>query len=525
MKRSRYLKVFLIVILILGICFRFVNLDKKVYWTDEIYTSIRISGYSVREYRQTITDYIEQNFNNQTLTVQQLQDYLQSRPNQGLSETFEALVSRAEHPPLYYLMAHFWVQWLGNSPTVTRGLSAVLSLLAFPCIYWLCRELFAVPLTGWLAMALVAVSPLYVLYAQEARQYSLWFVAVIFSCASLLHALRVKTWQCWGLYAVAVSLALYSHLLSFFVLFSQGMYMLVTSARLKTFGAYLLATAAGVSSVIPWLLLIEEKKAPSWTVNSIALSTLLKRWAINITALFVDPQISYSKPLFDIKYGVDNSQFSWSDPLVYFVLLILILVAYAIYFLVRNAPKKTWLFIIILIGATALPLLLPDLIHGGQRSTISRYLFPCFLGIQLVVTYLLGVKITAISVKRVYLFWQIAAIALLSLGILSCAVSVQADTWWNKYTNYYDPKIAEMINQSPSAFVISSSVVRVAALSNLLNSQIQLLILEEHQLPNHISAKNIFLLQSTDKVRFYLKQKYYKVESIYPPDLLWRATK
>jgi uncharacterized membrane protein len=35
-------------ILILGVFLRFVNIDKKAYWDDEAFTSLRVSGY--REY-------------------------------------------------------------------------------------------------------------------------------------------------------------------------------------------------------------------------------------------------------------------------------------------------------------------------------------------------------------------------------------------------------------------------------------------------------------------------------------------
>lgn len=42
-------------------------------------------------------------------------------------------------------------------------------------------------------MALIAVSPFHVLYAQEAREYSLWTVTILLSSAALLRAMRVKT--------------------------------------------------------------------------------------------------------------------------------------------------------------------------------------------------------------------------------------------------------------------------------------------------------------------------------------------
>ena len=37
------------IFLVVGVFFRFANLDAKVYWHDETYTSLRISGYTVNE--------------------------------------------------------------------------------------------------------------------------------------------------------------------------------------------------------------------------------------------------------------------------------------------------------------------------------------------------------------------------------------------------------------------------------------------------------------------------------------------
>ena len=40
-------------------------------------------------------------------------------------------------------------------------------------MYWLCLELFESSVTAWLAVAIIAISPFQIVYAQEARPYSL----------------------------------------------------------------------------------------------------------------------------------------------------------------------------------------------------------------------------------------------------------------------------------------------------------------------------------------------------------------
>jgi uncharacterized membrane protein len=43
------LRLLVVVLLLLGVFFRFVNIDKKYYWYDEAFTSLRISGYTQTE--------------------------------------------------------------------------------------------------------------------------------------------------------------------------------------------------------------------------------------------------------------------------------------------------------------------------------------------------------------------------------------------------------------------------------------------------------------------------------------------
>lgn len=209
--RIRFL---LIVLLVLGVFFRLVNLDRKVYWHDEAYTSLRIAGYTAEKVNQNL-------FNGQVIGIEDLQKYQRPNPEKGLVDTINTLViDDAQHPPLYYIVVRLWVQWFGNSVAVTRSLSALISLLVFPLVYYLCLELFESSLVGWVAIALIAVSPFHVLYAQEAREYSLWTVTILLSSWLLLRASRLTSqgreniWQDWGLYAIAFVLSLYTFSLS-----------------------------------------------------------------------------------------------------------------------------------------------------------------------------------------------------------------------------------------------------------------------------------------------------------------------
>ncbi|MER3475847.1 MAG: hypothetical protein C4287_03855, partial [Leptolyngbya sp. ERB_1_2] len=75
-------------------------------------------------------------------------------------DMMRSLITEEPHRvPLYTGIARGWMKWLGNGVVAMRSLSAVISLLVFPALYWLCVELFMQPFTAWIAIMLMAVSP------------------------------------------------------------------------------------------------------------------------------------------------------------------------------------------------------------------------------------------------------------------------------------------------------------------------------------------------------------------------------
>ena len=181
-----WLRFLIIFLLAMGILFRFFNLDGKVYWHDETYTSLRISGYKITEVKQQI-------FNNRVISGESFAQFQGANQQKSLNDTIMTLAKEdPHHPPLYYIIARLWMEIFGNSVTAIRSLSACISLLVFPCVYWLCRELFNVPLSvPGVAIALMAISPIQLVYAQEAQEYILWLVTILLSSASLLRAMRL----------------------------------------------------------------------------------------------------------------------------------------------------------------------------------------------------------------------------------------------------------------------------------------------------------------------------------------------
>jgi uncharacterized membrane protein len=197
--------------------------------------------------------------------------------------------------------------------------------------------------------------------------------------------------------------------------------------------------------------------------------------------------VGYVSPIFRIGSAESSIHLSVDNPFTYVIFAIVVIEMYAVITLVTTQPPQTWLFILTLMIIPAMALVLPDLISGGQRSVTGRYLIPSYLGIQIAVAYLLRIKLFDLKFQTRN-FWQLLLIALIFGSLLSCGISSQAKTWWNKYSSYDYPQVAKVINQENSPLLISNieEIGRLISLSYLLNNKVRIMLIEPSGIP-HIS--------------------------------------
>ena len=135
----------------------------------------------------------------------------------SLPQLFDWLVRIDHHPPLYYALLHFWIGWLGDSPSALRSLSALTSSMAIP-LYALAARQLAGARVGVVAALLLAIAPFHIRYAQETRMYGVLTLAVallLFALATLLRPELEKQgrgqWWAWALLAVAEASVMLTH--------------------------------------------------------------------------------------------------------------------------------------------------------------------------------------------------------------------------------------------------------------------------------------------------------------------------
>lgn len=131
------------------------------------------------------------------------------------------------HPPLYYYLLHFWMLMFGSSEFALRFLSVLFGVLTVPLIYAVGKRLLGWS-SGILAAALVAISPLFLWYSQEARMYTLVTFLCLLSTYLLLRIMegRGKRPLLWASYVLSSIVAVYTHFYAFFILVFQVLFFL-----------------------------------------------------------------------------------------------------------------------------------------------------------------------------------------------------------------------------------------------------------------------------------------------------------
>ncbi|MEM9215395.1 MAG: glycosyltransferase family 39 protein [Cyanobacteria bacterium P01_F01_bin.150] len=464
----------IVLVLLLGIGFRSFNLGKKAYWVDEVHTSVRISGY-------TKADVTDSRFDNQIHSVADLEAYQIPSQTRSLGDVLNALVQHPEHPPLYYLMAHWWVQAaiaMGVPPSVAiaRSLALLFSVLAIPCVIGFVRELFRSNLTATIAFSIFALSPLHVLYGQEARAYSLWTLVTVLSCWTFLRAVRLSTLRSWLLYGLTLTIGWYSHLLFATVAIAQALYFFLFVPRapdqekpkLQSFG---LIFATSLLLFSPWIAVFffhfsQVQNVVEATQQNPSLGYLLSTWGRNLSRVW---------------FGDDLGSIN---------ILVFLATIYGLVYLWQTTSRRISGFLLLLISINALALMLPDMVTGGISSTRIRYLLPAYMGIQLAIAHLFSHRIEYYALPQhlikplVKQAWKIGLISVLLGGaIAGCIGLTQTTNWAKSDKSFYYPKMAQVINASDHPLVITdNSATYTLALTHYLDKHVHLQLVDLQRL-------------------------------------------
>lgn len=431
---ARLVTVLSLAAIALGVFFRFHNLDRKLFWQDEAYTALRVSGHFERHYRRI--------FDGRVHSEREVLSYTQLDPRTNDAFPARALAEEdPHHAPLFYLLERLAIDAFGSSIAAYRLLPALLGTAGIGFAFLLGRRLFG-SLTGGLTLAgLVATSPFFILYSKQAREYALLIDLTLLATLALLRAREARSTSGWLPYAAVASLGLYTDPLFALTLVAHGAIVLL-SARRDAFALSRFAGSCALAAALflPWIRNALAARANitgqlTWGDTSYPPAYFIEKWVFNVAALFFD-------------YEFRDQHFIWTAVLLF--VFVLAAVAFAA-LRTRGAVRAVALALpAVTIGA----FLAGDALAHAHYSTIARYVLPAWIGLACAVaaTLLAGLAAEHRAVRR----GALAGYALLlACGIASAAGRDGAANWWDNNNQIAYQDVAAVIDREPRPFVIS----------------------------------------------------------------------
>jgi uncharacterized membrane protein len=375
---------------------------------------------------------------------------------------------------------------------------------------WLGFELTGGFTAGLVLAALIAVSPFWVIYSQQAREYSVWGLCTLVASAALIRALRRGGLANWSGYALAAIAGLYGDLLFAYVLAGHALFVgtvVAAEGRRRRALAFACTAAVALVAFTPWLAAVERGRDlltnNDYLSAPVPAAIFALKWLFNSGAVFFD--LDYRKVVLGIVL----------------VPIFALLVA-ALADLFRGQPVRTWAFVVTLGLTTAAALLVPDLAGHESRSTAARYLVPTWLAFELAVALFIGRWMESPSNGRRRALAGVAFGLLVVCGVSSVAVDSGAETSWaeGKSIAGLGP-IARTIALAGNPLVVYVDDPQrfdfaMLALSNRLPPGVRVQQLDYGMPLTFVTAPGpVYVLDPTDRVKSAIRRSGARLELVY----------
>lgn len=427
---------FAVTAIMFGVVLRFYNLDGLSIWEDEIIHLQHANGWSKSEFHS-----FWRNLSGQIVTAGELQIPLMQDTTRDAGDVVRVLAAQEpQSPPLHYVLLHVWRDFVGESISSYRALSAVFGCVLIAATYWLAIEIFQDRFAALITTSLVSLSPVMVMFSLEIRLYSLWIALVALATAALLRAMREDKSSDWVIYALLCLLGLYTFPLTALLMGGHVVYFALVRGfqwdRMCT--RICLALGCATLLYVPWMLTVfsEERSMNRWREQDKGLSFLLSSWRHML-----------SVPIVDLPLAAANRLSIGASVMVGCVFFLSLTVT------ILKSSARTWLLIVMLLTCIWLPMAALDITAGGIRSSVDRYLLPTHLGVLLVLAFVIYVGITSVVRSDARAIAGVLWCGLIAASAFSSTKMVASEHWRVKNSTEYMQDIARALNQTNAPLV------------------------------------------------------------------------
>jgi uncharacterized membrane protein len=479
--RSAVVYAIVTIAIVIGIYARVTHVDTKLFFQDEAFTALRVSGHSERAYRAAY-------FTGAVHTAGEIAALMTRDPSTGIGSVVALLAAEdPHHAPLYYVLDRLSIDALGSSIVDYRAPAVLFGLLAIAAAYFFGVTALGSRIAGATLAALVAVSPFHILYAQMAREYSLFAFIVLISSAFAIRAIVQRRLVDHAAYAVSVALGVYTDPLFALVILAQAISAFFALRRdRRAFVAWIAAAIAGAALYAPWAANslshhgnIEDQLA--WGATAYPFVALAQKWAFNIGAVFFDAEFAQLA-------------------LAPIALVAIAIAASAGAYAIARAKKTP--AIVLGLALTCVPIatfVTLDAVAGSHFATIPRYLSAAWLGIEILTAAALVAGFRSARAQGL----AIGAFAfLVAAGSASAFIDSRYANWWNNNDQVAFQLIAHDVDEANDPLVISQAYWHVPlVLAWYLKPSVPLLLFIAPKLPPIPHHASTFLITPTDDVR------------------------
>lgn len=161
------------------------------------------------------------------------------------------------HPPLYYWLLKVWTTMTGMSEFGVRSMSLVFAIVAIIGVFVLVRRLFNSTSVALLSSFAIAISPMIVRFAHEARMYTVVLATVVWASYVLVRAVESNQKRWWLLYSVLLAAGMLTHYFATFAWLAHWAWRWheKRAGRLKKFWTKQWLWTHGLAAALfaPWL--------------------------------------------------------------------------------------------------------------------------------------------------------------------------------------------------------------------------------------------------------------------------------
>jgi mannosyltransferase len=285
----------------------------------------------------------------------------------GWSTLFEAILSDGVHPPLFYVIHKLALATFGISEFGQRFPAALFSILAVAMVYRAGKVIFSRRVGLWAAI-LLAINPLQVWLAQEARMYTLFTLLTIASMFFFWQAIQSGRFWAWLGLALTHATLFLIHYFSFLVPTIQFVFLILTFSRNHhRLRLWALTQFVAAIPLLPWLFVTAMRPAQTFGIGFL------------LTPTSADLLLTY----LNLYMG---SSFLWWPIVMVGVMAVMIILAQAL----RKVPPHKYLIRhgrLLLLLWLLLPPLITWLVSQRRSFYADRYLSFAIPGLLLLMAY------------------------------------------------------------------------------------------------------------------------------------------